>query len=148
MTVRVVVAAVLALSICGVALPLVEDATATRADAAGAREAAEVADAVATLAESDAAVGPGARETVEVSLPDGPGRGVAAVAVGGVPGTDRRGVVAYRVEGGDWRVGAHLPIGVRTAEGGPLIVRDGAHITLRLDRQDGTRIARASARNL
>lgn len=145
MTVRAVVAVALALGVCGVALPLIEDATATRADAAGERAADAIADAAANLAESDATAGPGARQVVAVSLPEGPGSGVRAIAVGGIPGTAGRSVVAYRLDGGDWRVAARLPVRV---DGDPLVVRGDARLTLRLHTADRGRVLRASAERL
>ena len=149
MTVRAVLAVGLALSICGVALPVMADATATRADAAGAREADTAADAVTRLIDSDAVAGPGARETVTVALPEGPGTGVAALAVGDVPGTGSKPAVAYRVEGAGWRVVTRLPATVCASEcGDPLVVRADARLTLRLDREGGERVVRATARPL
>jgi hypothetical protein len=154
--VRLVVGVALTLAVVGAAMPLVEDAAATRAATAGQREADAVRAATLALAESDATTGPGARRVLEVRLPDGPVTGTVTLAVGGVPNRsvpgdgDRSDVVAYRVAGRPWRVAAHLPLDLRTGpdadDADPLLVRDDRRLVLSLRRRGGDPVVRATTR--
>lgn len=160
---RTVLAVVLAVALLAAAMPAVERARVASADAAARRTVAGLFDAVERLDRSSDAVPPdrpGARRVVGLRLPErGPGsRGVAAVAVGGVPGRDhpRAGalaeaadadVVAYRVRGERYRVirvpGVDFRI-VRdcsnSPDAGPLVVEDDDRLVLRLAAVDGERV--------
>lgn len=149
MILRAVLAVALATAVVGLALPLSTDAASHRADAAATRASERVADAVDELAESDVVRGPGAREYVSLSLPEGPLAGVRAVAVGGVPGDgDGHAVVAYRLDGGGWRFGARLalPACADACGGPPLVVGADGTLTLGLGRSSDGRVVRVATR--
>ena len=99
---RVVVAAVLAVALLGVAQPAIEDARATAAERAVERELVGVERAVVDL-QSEEAVPygeSGARRVVALDLPERSfaSAGIRYVAIGGVPGGDGRGnLLAYGV---------------------------------------------------
>lgn len=156
---RLVLGVALAATLLGTVAPALEDARTARSERLVARELDRVAAAAESLAREEA---PGARRTLELSLPGGSPTAapVAFVALGGVPGertaADRRrrtatddadrDLLAYRLAGGPVerrRVDAAL----RPVEGGPrvesasqlLVVRGGGtyHLTLRLVRNRG-----------
>lgn len=151
---RVVLAVVLALALLGVARPVVDDARAERTGRLAEGELARVTERATGLAGSEE-TGPGGapRRVVTLSVPDG---GLAAapidfVAIGGVPvcGTSRDtphgDVVAYRVQGGDTRVG-HVPVDLRVVtddrvrgDEDPLVLRGDARVSLSLVDSEGGR---------
>ncbi|RBI63638.1 hypothetical protein DMJ13_03660 [halophilic archaeon] len=157
MSVRTALAVVLAVAICGLAAPAVEDARTTGAERSVERELGRLSRAMQAV-ESDDAVPVGHRGARRVVTPAIPAAsptsaGVEFVAVGGVPGRrhpkDARGdVLAYRVADGRTRV-RHVPFDVRVAtrdgdwrvrpDARPLVVRSSGRtrITLRLVRYRG-----------
>ncbi len=167
MSVRTVLAVVLAVALCSISYPAIEDARKTRAEHYAEGELTTLENAVIDL-EDESAVSlgqPGARQIVALSLP--PETATAAdiefVAIGGIPGErnprrkDVHGdILAYRVEGGDTRV-RHVPFDLRVAtrepssnrgrwhiesDRTPLVVRDAkrANVALLLVKRRGKRV--------
>lgn len=145
---RVVLAAALAVALLGVALPVLEDASAERSATIVEGELDAVATAAGDLLarEEVAPRGAASRRVLSVSVP---GRGlaeapVAYVALGGVPDcraprdAERGDVLAYRLAGGDPRVRS-LPVDLRTVapdgtlrEDEPLVLRGDSRVALSL----------------
>ncbi|WP_267642527.1 DUF7311 family protein [Haloarchaeobius amylolyticus] len=124
MSVRTVVAVVLALALLAATLPALDAARETRSDQQVAADLhrLEVAGE-GLLATEDATPGPGARRVVTVRLPaDGwTTREVAWVSVGGVPGEPDAQVLAYRLAGGPVRE-VRVGVAFRTPGGRPLVL--------------------------
>ncbi|WP_433623016.1 DUF7311 family protein [Halomicrococcus sp. NG-SE-24] len=157
MSVWTALAVVLAVAVCGLAAPAVEDARSTSAERSVEGDLGRLPRAMQAV-ESDDAVplgDRGARRVVTLTIPAASptSAGVEFVAVGGVPGRrhpkDARGdVLAYGVADGRTRV-RHVPFDVRVAtrdgdwrvhsDARPLVVwRSGrTRITLRLVRYRG-----------
>lgn len=131
MSVRTVLAVLLAVALCSVSLPAIDHARMNRADYRADAELATVSRSMTDLADENAiSFGghgasnspnvPSARRTVSLSLPpESPTiENIEFVAIGGVPGdrptqTDDSGdVLAYRVEGGTTHV-RRVPFDVR-----------------------------------
>lgn len=145
---RVVFATALAVLLVGAATPAVDDARRSNSAAAvrGDLEALERA-AGSLLATDEDAPGAGARRSVTVRVPERAWTesGVTYVSIGGSPGgrasgPDRRGVVVYRVRGGQPRR-VSLPVPLWTPDG-PLVLREpGEHrLTLTVERVGGRRV--------
>ncbi|GAA0244158.1 hypothetical protein ACFFQF_03740 [Haladaptatus pallidirubidus] len=122
MSVRVVLAVILAVALCSLSYPAIEDARTTRAEHHADGELATVENALIDLSEENAVsmAHPGARRAITLSLPaeSASGVGIAFIAIGGLPGsehgTDASGdVLAYRV-GGEIHV-RHVPFDLRVA---------------------------------
>ena len=141
--IRLVVAAALAVATLAVALPAVDDARATRTDAAIEGAADRLERAGRTLATTEDATptrATAATRRVEFTLPEG---SVAAarpafVAVGGPPGgPGNRSTVTYAVSSPIRRHYLRIPVSVRTPDG-PVVFREpGRHaVSLSLVRGD------------
>ena len=168
MSVRTALAVVLAVAVCGLAAPAVEDARTTAAERSVEGELGRLSRAMHSVAGDDAVpIGRrGARRVVTLALPPASptSSGVAFVALGGVPGRrhpkDVRGdVLSHRAAGGRVRV-RRVPFDVRVAvrndgwqvrsDVRPLVVRRSGRtrILLRLVRYRGRStvlVARADA---
>lgn len=158
MSVRTVLAVVLAVAVCSVSYPAIDDARTTRAEYRADRELASVSRSLVDL-EDESAVplgDPGARSVVALSLPRASATtaGIEYVAIGGVPETrdphdprdtphakdDYGDVFAYRVEGGSSHV-RHVPFDLRVAasapddaDGGRRLAPDGTPLVVRGER--------------
>lgn len=130
---RVVLAALVAIALFGVAMPAVEDARTERAARLADAELDRVAAAATGLVDEEevAPLDGAARRTVRLSLPErGPvTAGLAYVAVGGVPGRDvgrdtgDADVLAYRIHGGPPTV-RRLPVDLRVVADGRVLADD------------------------
>lgn len=153
---RVVLAALVAVALLGVAAPAVEDAREERSARLLAGELDALAAAAVDLSEREEAAPPNAaaRRVRSVRVPgDGLAEApVAYVAVGGLPDRDparegRGDVLAYRLVGSDPRV-RHVPVDLRVrgpdgtvrTDGTPLVLRGDARVTLSLVERDGGRV--------
>ncbi len=144
---RVVFAVALAVVVLATVTPAIEDARERRSAATVTEGVATVERAAVSLLETDEHTpGAGARRSVTVRLParSPTNAGVEYVSIGGPPGTpggvQRRGVVVYRVSGGEpRRITLDVPL---YAPGGPVTLRgDGQRrLQLRVDRVDGRRV--------
>jgi len=144
---RVVFAVALAVVLVATVTPAVEDARERRSAAAVAEGAATVERAAVSLLETDEhAPGAGARRGVTVRLParSPTNAGVEYVSIGGPPDApgeiQRRGVIVYRVNGGEVRrITLDVPL---YAPDGPVVLRgDGERrLQLRVARVDGRRV--------
>jgi len=144
---RVVFAVALAVVLVAAVTPAVEDARQQRSAAAVAEGAATVERAAVSLLETDEhAPGEGPRRGVTVDLParSPTNAGVEYVSVGGPPDTSgevqRRGVIVYRVTGGEQRrITLDVPL---YAPEGPVVLRGDGERRLRLGvtRVDGRRV--------
>ncbi|WP_266076026.1 DUF7311 family protein [Haladaptatus caseinilyticus] len=166
MSVRTVLAVVLAVVCCSISYPAIDDARSVRTNHHVDQELTRLENAMTDLVdESAVSIGDrGARRVVTLSVPS-PSVTVADVeyvAIGGVPGTRRSkdvygDVLAYRIEGGRRHV-YHVPFDLRVAmrNGGnensdrwrlepdrkPLVIRDIEHTTIELllVKQHGERV--------
>ncbi len=144
---RVVFAVALTVVIVATVAPVVEDARERRSAAAVAEGAATVERAAVSLLETDEHTpGAGARRGVNVDLParSPANAGVEYVSVGGPPDApgdlQRRGVIVYRVTGGESRrITLDVPL---YAPEGPVVLRGEGERRLRLSvaRVDGRRV--------
>lgn len=145
---RVVFASALAVVLVAATLPALEDASRSRA-AAGVEGDLATLERAATslLATDEAAPGAGPRRAVTVRVPERSwtNAGLAYVSIGGPPGeraseSTRRGVVVYRVRGGEpRRLRLSVPL---WTPGESVVLREaGTHrLTLTVDRVDGRRV--------
>lgn len=135
MTVRVVVAVVLTLALVAVAAPAIDDAATARSEAVAAGEAAELAEAVETLAAEENAVetGPPARRFVELRVPEpGPTADPVRFTIrpGAANGTEPA-AVRYAV-GADRSNSVRPDVAIRTPDGSLRIEEPTVH-RLRLE---------------
>ncbi|NHN58071.1 MULTISPECIES: hypothetical protein [Halorussus] len=151
---RLVLAAALAVALVAAVTPALDDARATRTERLAGRELDRVGAAAASLAREES---PGARRTLDLSLPTGSPTAapLTFVALGGLPDGEStasdaagRDVLAFRVAGGRRHV-RRVAVDLRVVRDGriseddrTIVLRSGGSyaVTLRLVRSDGRRI--------
>ncbi|MFC5367038.1 DUF7311 family protein [Salinirubrum litoreum] len=140
--IRAVLAVCLAVSLLGVALPAVENASSDHSARLADAELTRLRATLTDLAATDDALpadSPGARRlvTLRIPTPDLTAAPVAYLAVGGVPDSDSRpgtgstpDRLAYRLDGGQPRT-ITVPVDLRTADRDPLVFRSPGRHRLR-----------------